>query len=82
MVSKVKLLLWQLKMKLPSFRWFLPLSTKIIAIGIAVVVVVGLGVGSGALVAWALTSIWPSLPFWPVAILSMVILGVLSNNRS
>jgi hypothetical protein len=82
MISKVKLLFWQLKMKLPSFRWFLPLSTKIIAIGIAAAVVIGLGVGSGALVAWALTSIWPSLPFWPVAILSMVALWALSNKRS
>ena len=42
---------------------------------------IGLAAGSGALVAWAVTAIWPQLPFWPVAILATIILGALSDNR-
>jgi hypothetical protein len=55
---------------------------KLFALGIIAIVIAGLGIGSGALVAWALTSIWPSLPFWPVAILGTILLGALFSNRS
>ena len=40
---------------------------------------IGLAAGSGALVAWAVTAIWPQLPFWPVAILATIIL--FNNQR-
>jgi hypothetical protein len=40
------------------------------------------GAISGALFAWAATSIWPQLPFWPVAIIGSLVLGSLSASRS
>jgi len=57
------------------------MTGNIIAAVVAAGIVLGATVGSGALVAWACTAIWPQLPFWPVAILAIIILGALSNNR-
>jgi hypothetical protein len=55
---------------------------KALTLVAAALIFMGLSVGVGAAFAWALTSIWPSLPFWPVAIASMLFLGALSGNRS
>jgi hypothetical protein len=34
----------------------------------AVTIAIGAGFGVACLFAWAVTSIWPSIPFWPVAL--------------
>jgi len=41
---------------------------KIFAFITAVAIIIGASFGVACLVAWAITSIWPSLPFWPVAL--------------
>ncbi len=58
------------------------LSDAVIGCAVAIVVlllVLLLSLGLGMAAAWAITTIWPTLPFWPIAILSMLILGALSS---
>jgi hypothetical protein len=55
---------------------------NIITYGIAAGIVAGAYTGLGALAAWAITSIWPTLPFWPVAVLAALTMAVLYIPRS
>ena len=52
---------------------------KTTAIVLAVIIAAGLSLAVACLAAWALTAIWPSLPFWPVSVLSWVVISVLSR---
>jgi hypothetical protein len=54
----------------------------LVIVPLVLVIVIGASVGVGAAFAWAVTSIWPQLPFWPVAVGGMLVLGALSGNRS
>ena len=53
---------------------------KTAAIVLLVVVAAGLSLAVACLAAWALTAIWPSLPFWPVAFLSWIVISVFSRS--
>ena len=55
---------------------------KTAAIVLLVVVAAGLSLAVACLAAWALTAIWPSLPFWPVAILAWLAAGVFSRTSA
>lgn len=57
------------------------MKTLVVAL-LAFAIVIGASVGVGAAFAWAVTSIWPQLPFWPVAVGSTLLLSALSGNRS
>lgn len=41
---------------------------KLIALAVVIAIVLGISLGIPCLFAWAITSIWPTLPFWPVAL--------------
>lgn len=55
---------------------------KTTAIVLLVVVAAGLSLAAACLAAWALTAIWPSLPFWPVAFLSWIVISVFSRSSA
>lgn len=38
--------------------------------------------GAACLGAWAVTTIWPSVPFWPAAVLIWLALGLFSRSSS
>lgn len=40
---------------------------KILVFALVIAAALGLSFGVACLFAWAITSIWPALPFWPVA---------------
>ena len=50
------------------------------ALVLALIIVAGLSLAVACLAAWALTAIWPSLPFWPVAFLSWSVISVFSRS--
>jgi hypothetical protein len=47
---------------------------------LAVAIVLGLSFGAACLGAWAVQSIWPSVPFWPAAILVWLCMGLFSRS--
>ena len=51
-------------------------------IALAVIISVGLSLAVACLAAWALTAIWPSLPFWTVTILAWLIVSVFSRSSA
>jgi hypothetical protein len=56
-----------------------------IAILLVIIIVMGFSFGVGCLGAWAVQSIWPSVPFWPAAALiwiSMLVFSRSSGNAS
>lgn len=53
---------------------------RAIALALAVIIVASAGLAVACLAAWALTAIWPSLPFWPVAFLSWIVISVFSRS--
>lgn len=53
---------------------------KTTAIVLAVIIAAGLSLAVACLAAWALTAIWPSLPFWPVVFLSWIVISVFSRS--
>ena len=52
---------------------------KIVSLVLVVTVSAALSFVVACVAAWALTAIWPSLPFWPVSVLSWVVISVLSR---
>lgn len=44
--------------------------------------VLSLSFGAACLGAWAVTTIWPSVPFWPAAVLVWLALGLFSRSSS
>ena len=48
----------------------------------AIAILVGASFGIACLVAWAVTSIWPSLPFWPVALGAWALSALFSKTSS
>ena len=55
---------------------------KIILCGLAVAIAIGASIGVVCLFAWAVTSIWPSLPFWPVALGAWALAALFSKGPS
>ena len=55
---------------------------KTTAIVLVVIIFAGLSAVVACLAAWALTAIWPSLPFWPVATLAWLTAGVFSRSSA
>ncbi len=55
---------------------------KASVIALAVIIFVGSSLAVACLAAWALTAIWPSLPFWPVTILAWLIVSVFSRSSA
>ena len=55
---------------------------KTTAIVLLVVVAAGLSLAVACFASWALTAIWPSLPFWPVAFLSWIVISVFSRSSA
>ena len=53
---------------------------KAAAIVLTVIILAGASLAVASLAAWALTAIWPSLPFWPVAFLSWIVISVFSRS--
>ena len=53
---------------------------KAAAIVLTVIILAGASLAVASLAAWALTAIWPSLPFWPVAILAWLTACVFSRS--
>jgi hypothetical protein len=48
----------------------------------AVAIAIGAVFGVACLFAWAITSIWPSIPFWPVALGAWAFSALLSKGSS
>lgn len=55
---------------------------KILLFGAAILILVGASIGIACLFAWAITSIWPSLPFWPVALGVWALAALFSKTSS
>lgn len=55
---------------------------KIILFGAAIVIMVSINIGIACLFAWAVTSIWPSLPFWPIALGAWALAALFSKTSS
>ena len=49
---------------------------------LAVGIVLGVSFGVACLGAWAVQSIWPSVPFWPAAILVWLTMGLFSRSSN
>jgi hypothetical protein len=55
---------------------------KIIIISAIILIAIGASIGVACLLAWAITSIWPSLPFWPVALGTWALAALFSKASS
>ena len=55
---------------------------QIFAVIAAVAIAIGFSLGIACLVAWAITSIWPSIPFWPVALGAWALASLFSKGSS
>jgi hypothetical protein len=55
---------------------------KTAALVLVVTVAAALSFVVACVAAWALTAIWPSLPFWPVTFLAWVVISVFSRSSS
>lgn len=53
-----------------------------ISLVIALIIVGFFSFGAACLGAWAVVSIWPSVPFWPAAILIWLIMGLFSRSSN
>ncbi len=47
---------------------------------VALAIVLGVSFGAACLGAWAVQAIWPSVPFWPAAILVWLSMGLFSRS--
>lgn len=47
---------------------------------VAVIAILGLSFGAACLGAWAVQAIWPSVPFWPAAVLTWLVMGLFSRS--
>lgn len=45
-------------------------------------IVIGFSFGAACLGAWAVTAIWPSVPFWPAAVLVWLSMGLFSRTKN
>jgi hypothetical protein len=54
----------------------------ILGVAIAFVLVCGIGFAVAMGIAWAITSIWPSVPFWPAAVGIFLLSALFSRSSS
>lgn len=53
----------------------------LLGVGIVFLLLLGLGFAVAMGISWAITSIWPTVPFWPAAI-GIFLLAALFNRSS
>ena len=64
----------------PSFSFIT--MTQILVFIAVVAIAIGASLGIACLAAWAVTSIWPSIPFWPVALGAWALASLFSKGSS
>jgi hypothetical protein len=55
---------------------------KFFLFALAIAVAIGISFGVACLLAWAIVSIWPSVPFWPAALGCWALAGLFGGVSS